>query len=109
MSAIPSAATIQAAFASWQEPLVEFFPRNAAPGERFFWRNAAEASSSSAYQPSARPTTEAAPSVVISWSRRDRRVVPVTSALIRIRSRFCESPPVSFTFPIGKWFIFITD
>ena len=45
MSAIPSAATIQAAFASWQEPLVEFFPRNAAPGERFFWRSAAEAAS----------------------------------------------------------------
>ena len=45
MSPTPSAASIQAAFASWQEPLVEFFPRTAQPGERFFWRSAAEAAS----------------------------------------------------------------
>jgi hypothetical protein len=45
MSTIPSTAAIQAAFASWQEPLVEFFPRTAQPGERYFWRNAAEAAS----------------------------------------------------------------
>ena len=45
MTAIPSSDAIQAAFASWQEPLVEFFPRNAALGERFFWRSAAEAAS----------------------------------------------------------------
>jgi hypothetical protein len=29
----------------YDEPMVEFFPRNAAPGARYFWRNQAEADS----------------------------------------------------------------
>jgi sorbitol-specific phosphotransferase system component IIC len=45
MSTSPHSPAFDAAIASWSEPLVEFFPRTAQPGERFFWRSQAEADS----------------------------------------------------------------